>query len=162
MLSAGERAPDFDLPDLEGQRHRLEDALAQGPAVAVFWKSACGTCHLAFPYLQRLTEAYPSGRWQLLAVSQDDARASEVFARQYGLTFPSLIEGEGWPVSRQYDPDATPTLFLIGADGTIEMTSVGFNKQELNEISRRLAAHLGEPAKVIAEEDDGKPSYKPG
>jgi peroxiredoxin len=162
MLSAGERAPPFDLPDLEGRRHRLEDVLAQGPALAVFWKPACGTCHLAFPYLQRLAEAYPSGGWQLLSVSQDSAQASGDFARRYGLTFPTLIEGEGWPVSRQYDPDATPTLFLISSDGTIEMTSVGFSKEGLNEVSRRLAAHLGETPQVIAEENDGNPPFKPG
>ncbi len=162
MLKTGEQAPTFDLPDLEGQRHRLEEVLAQGPVLAVFWKPACGTCHLAFPYLQRLAEAYRSNRWQLLAVSQDSAQASGDFARRYRLTFPVLIEGEGWPVSQQYDPDATPTLFLIGEDGAIEITSVGFDKEELNEVSRRLAEHLGETPRVIAEENDGNPPYKPG
>ena len=162
MLSAGEPAPTFDLPDLEGRRHRLEDVLAQGPALAVFWQPACGTCHLAFPYLQRLVDLYPPGRWQLLAVSQDSVRASGDFARQHGLTFPILIEGEGWPASQQYDPEATPTLFLIAPDGTIEMTSVGFDKQELNETSRRLAERLGEAPQVLAEEDDGNPPFKPG
>ena len=162
MLTAGERAPAFDLPDLEGRRHRLEQVLSQGPALAVFWKSACSTCHLAFPYLQRLAEAYRSDGWRILAVSQDGAEASGDFARQCALTFPTLIEGEGWPVSRQYDPEATPTLFLIGKDGMIEMTSVGFHKEELNEISRRLAEHLGETPRVIAEENDGNPPFKPG
>ena len=162
MLTAGERAPAFDLPDLDGRRHRLEDALAQGPAIAVFWKPACGTCHLAFPYLQRLAEAYPSGGGQLLSISQDSAEASGDFARRYGLTFPTLVDGEGWPVSHQYDPDATPTFFLIGGNGTIEMTSAGFSKEELNEVSHRLAEHLGEAPRVIAEENDGNPPFKPG
>lgn len=162
MLSAGERAPTFDLPDLEGGRHRLEDVLARGPALAVFWQPACATCHLAFPYLQRLAEAYPSGGWQLLAVSQDSARASGDFARQYGLAFLVLIESEGWPVSHQYDPEATPTFFLIGPDGTIEMTSVGFDKKDLNEVSRRLAERLGETPRVIAQENDGNPPFRPG
>ena len=162
MLTTGERAPTFDLPALDGRRYRLEDLLAQGPALAVFWKPNCGTCHLAFPYLQRLADAYPAGGWQLLAISQDSTEASDEFARQYGLTFPVLIEGEGWPVSHQYDPEATPTLFLIGQDGAIEMTSVGFDKEELNAISRRLAERLAETPRVIAEEHDGNPAFKPG
>jgi peroxiredoxin len=162
MLTIGEHAPSFDLPDLEGRRHRLVDALARGPALAVFWKASCGTCHLAFPYLQRLVEAYPEAAWQVLAVSQDGSGASGAFAREYGLTFPVLIEGEGWPVSQQYDPDATPTLFLIAPDGTVELTSVGFDKAELNEIARRLAEHLGQEPVVIAEESDGNPPFKPG
>jgi peroxiredoxin len=162
MLSAGDRAPAFQLPDLEGRRHRLEDALAQGPALTVFWKPTCGTCHLAFPYLQRLVEAYPGRGWQLLAVSQDAGGRSGKFAEEHGLTFPVLIEGDGWPVSQQYDPEATPTLFLIGRDGVIEMTSVGFDKADLNEVARRLAEHLGETPRVIAEDNDGNPAYKPG
>ena len=162
MLDVGERAPAFELPDLEGGRHRLADGLQQGPTLAVFWKSTCATCDLIFPYLQRLTEAYDSGRWQLLAVSQGRADESAEFARRLGLTIPVLVEGEGWPVSRQYDPEATPTLFLIGPDGTIEMTSVGFSKEELNEISRRLAEHLGEAPQVIAQENDGNPPFRPG
>ncbi|MCH7718210.1 MAG: redoxin domain-containing protein [Chloroflexi bacterium] len=162
MLDVGERAPAFELPDLEGRRHSLADEPQQGPTLAVFWKPACGTCDLIFPYLQRLTEAYDASRWQLLAVSQDGPDESAEFVRRLGLTIPVLVEGEGWPVSKQYDPEATPTLFLIGPDGTIEMTSVGFSKEELNEISRRLAEHLGETPQVIAQENDGKPPFRPG
>lgn len=160
MLAVGERAPAFELPDLDGKLHRSEDA--QGPVVAVLWKTACGTCHVAFPYLQRLAEAYPTNGWQLLAVSQDAQEKSASFASEHGLTFPVLIEGEGWPVSQQYDPDATPTLFLIGPDRTIEMTSVGFDKEELNEVSQRLAEYLGVTPKVIAEENDGNRPFQPG
>jgi peroxiredoxin len=162
MLTVGEQAPAFDLPDLEGHRHRLEDVLTPGPALAVFWKPDCATCHLALPYLQRLAETYPSGGWQVLAISQDAAQTSGDFARRYGLTFPTLIEDDDWPASRQYDPDATPTCFLIGRDGAIEMTSVGFDKGDLNEISRRIAEHLGEVPRIIAEDDDGNPPFRPG
>ncbi len=161
MLDVGERAPAFELPDLERRRHRLADEPQQGPTLAVFWKSTCGTCDLTFPYLQRLTEVYRSS-WQLLAISQDSSEVSADFAGRNGLTMPVLVDGEGWPVSQQYDPEATPTAFLIGPDGTVEMTSVGFSKEDLNEISRRLAAHLGEAPQVIAEEDDGNPIFRPG
>lgn len=162
MLATGERAPAFELPDLDGRRHRLEGALRRGPALAVFWKADCATCHLAFPYLQRLAEAYPSANEQLLAVSQDGPETSAAFARELGLTFPVLIDGDGWPVSQQYDPDSTPTLFLIGPDGAVELTGVGFDKGDLNEIARRFAEHLGEVPRLIAEDDDGNPPFRPG
>ena len=163
MLRAGDKAPAFELPDLQGQRYRVPDGRGQqGPTLVVFWKTSCNTCDLAFPYLQRLAEAYPSDRWQLLAVSQDDEGASADFARRHKLAIPILIEGEGWPVSRQYDPEATPTFFLIGPDGAIELTSIGFDKWELNDISRRVAEHLGEAPQAIAGDDDGNPRFKPG
>ena len=158
MLRRGDRAPPFELPDLEGRLHALDG----GPALVVFWKSTCATCHIAFPYLERLAHAYPGDGWRLLTVSQDSPAVSREFARALGLTLPVLIEGEGWPVSKQYDPEATPTLFLIGPDGTIELSSIGFDKAELNEIARRLAQRLGVGPQVIAEQDDGNPFFKPG
>lgn len=162
MLVAGDQAPPFELPDLQGRTRRLADALERGPVLVVFWKSDCETCDVAFPYLQHLTDVYSTERWELLAVSQEGAKESADFAREQGLSFPVLIDGDGWPVSKQYDPEATPTLFLIAPDGAIQMTSVGFHKQELNEIAGRLAEYLGEPARAIALEDDGNPPFKPG
>ena len=162
MLGTGEPAPAFELLDLDGEHQRLGDALTVGPALVAFWKPDCATCHLAFPYLQRLVDVYPSGGWRLLAVSQESATASAAFARRYGAMFPVLIDGIGWPVSQLYDPEATPTFFLIAPNGTIEMTSVGFDKVELNEIAGRLAGYLGEPAEEFATENDDNPPFQPG
>lgn len=162
MLAAGDRAPGFELLDLAGKRHRLGENGAAGAAVVVFWKPACPTCDLSAPYLQRLADAYPAKGWRLLAISQDRSEATAAFVKEHALTFPILIDEEGWPVSNQYDPEATPTLFFVSDGGVIEMTSVGFHKEELNEVSRRLADHLGLPAKVIAEADDGNPPFRPG
>jgi len=158
MLRSGDPAPPFELPDLEGRLWRLDGA----PALVVFWKAACATCQLVFPYLQRLAQAYPEDGWLLLAVSQNGQAAARRFAQELGLTLPLLIEGEGWPVSKQYDPEATPTLFLIDEDGTVELTSIGFDKAELNEIARRLAERLGVEPQEIAAQDDGNPLFKPG
>lgn len=158
MLRRGDRAPAFELPDLDGKLWRLDGV----PALVVFWKAGCATCHVAFPYLERLFHAYAGDGWRLLAVSQDSPAASREFAQELKLTLPLLIEGEGWPVSKLYDPEATPTLFLVDDTGTIELTSIGFDKSELNEASRLLAERLGREPQEIAPQDDGNPFFKPG
>ncbi len=162
MLAARDRAPDFELPDLSEQPYRLADALGQGPVLIVFWKTTCKTCDVAFPYLQRLADAYEGSRWQLLGISQEGAAESAAFAERYGVTFPVLIDGEGWPVSKEYDPEATPTMFLIDPDGVVEAASVGFSKADLNDMSARVATHLGRAAAVVARDDDGGPPFMPG
>ena len=162
MLKPGDRAPAFRLRDLEGREHALEQALASGPALLVFWKSDCDTCDLIFPYLGKLAEAYGQDGWRLWAVSQDDVEASRAFARKHGSPFDVLVDAADWPVSRAYDPDATPTLFLIGADGVIQETSVGFSKADLNEMSRRLAESLETAPVDAAPADDGRPDFRPG
>ena len=47
-------------------------------------------------------------------------------------------------------------------DGRVEETSAGFSRDDLNAISRLLAAHLGRPVVTVAEANDGQPSFRPG
>ena len=62
---------------------------------------------------------HPEGGWTLWSVSQHPTRAAKWFAGNTGVTFPLLIDGDGFPVSRAYDPEATPTIFLVDRDGTV-------------------------------------------
>jgi len=161
-LAAGDQAPTFTLDTLDGQSHSLAEALRRGPVLAVFFKTTCGTCDLIFPYLNRFIGGYGGGGWHLWAISQDGPGRSRDYADRYGARFPVLVEGPGWPVSRAYDPPATPTLFFIAPNGRVEETSVGFSKDELNSLARSLAAYLGQPPVTVAEADDGRPSFRPG
>ena len=162
MLEAGDRAPDFTLSDASGKSHRLADALAEGPVVIAFMKADCATCTLAFPYLERLHQAYPPGRWQIWGICQNPARAAQWFAGRTGVTFPMLIDGDELPVSHAYDPAATPTIFFVDRSGTVQSGHYGFSKPDLNALAEQVAAALGEPPIVVAPPDDGKPDFKPG
>ena len=162
MLEAGDHAPDFSLPDSAGATHRLADALTDGPIVLAFMKADCATCNVTFPYLERLHQAYPSGRWQIWGICQHPARAAEWFAKNTGVTFPMLIDGNGFPVSNAYDPLATPTIFFVDGGGTIQSSQYGHSKADLNALAEQLAAALGESPVVIAPPDDGMPDFKPG
>src|SRR6266496_275742 len=162
MLDAGDHAPDFTLVDSKGESHRLADALADGPVVLAFMKTSCGTCTLAFPYLERLHQAYPTDRWKIWGICQDPARAVESFAGQTGVTFPMLIDGDHFPVSQAYDPPATPTIFFVDREGTIKSGHYGLAKPDLNVLAEQVAAVLGEQPVVVAPSDDGTPDFKPG
>jgi len=162
MLENGSRAPQFALPDTAGVPRQLDDALEVGPVVLAFFKTGCPTCKMAFPYLERLRQAYPSDRWQLWGVSQDPAGASRSFAGATGVTFPILIDGDGFPVSQEYDPPATPTIFFVNCDGTVRSGHYGLSKPDLNVLAEEIAAVLDERPVVIAPSDDGNPDFKPG
>lgn len=162
-LPEGSQAPDFALMGIDGKEYRLSQALKQGPLLAVFIKTTCPACDLIMPYLNRLTEAYRRERWQLWVVSQNFADSSRRYAERFGASFPVLVdEPEKWAVSHAWDPPSTPTLYLIGPDGRVEAVTWGFNKADLNEMAKRIARHLGEPPKVIAQKDDGNPDARPG
>jgi len=161
-LEPGAQAPDFALPGIDGRDHSLADALKAGPTVLAFGKADCRTCVLAFPYLERLSQAYPGGRWTLLGILQDPAEDARAFAQAHGLTFPIATEVEPFPVSQAYDPEATPTIFYVEPDGRIARVSPAFRKSDLNELSADLARSLGVATVEVAPADDGKPAFRPG
>ena len=162
MLEPGASAPDFSLPDAAGTNHRLAEALESGPVVLAFMKADCGTCTLAFPYLERLHQAYRGAAWSIWGICQHPARAAEWFAKNTGVTFPLLIETDGFPVSCAYDPPATPTVFLIDRSGVVKSGHFGFAKPDLNTLAADLAAALEREPVVVAPPDDGQPDFRPG
>lgn len=127
-----------------------------------FAKSECGACALALPYLDRLHRAYVNAGCQLLGILQDSPEDAQAFARTHRLQFPVLIDAEPWPVSRAYDPESTPTLFLVEPNGTIAWVSAGFRKAELNGLSTEMARRLDVAPAEIAPADDGTPAFQPG
>lgn len=161
MTEAGAPALPFTLPAIDGRAYALPSDLQGRPGVLVFFKSTCGTCDLAFPYINRLQDTYPEG-WHLWAIAQDPPETAREYARRHGIGYPVLVDAPAYEVSQAYDPPATPALVLIDAAGAVAYATHGFAKDDLNELSRRIAAYTGAEARIVAPADDGNPSFKPG
>jgi peroxiredoxin len=161
-LPAGKPAPDFTLPDIDGGEFSLRAALAKGPLVAAFFKISCPVCQLALPFLERLFKACGNDRVSFWGISQDNARETREFCQEFGLSFPALVDAKGYPVSNSYGITHVPTIFLIAPDGKIRISSDGFSRGDLEEISAGLAKHLGRPAFPVFEPGESVPDSKPG
>src|SRR5882724_5663813 len=119
-LSAGTKAPDISLAAVDGTTFSLQSALQKGPVLAAFFKVSCPVCQYAFPYLARLHKSYGAQKITIVGISQDDKRNTTAFLKEYGVTFPALLDDpNGYPVSNAYGLTNVPTLFLIGQDGEI-------------------------------------------
>jgi peroxiredoxin len=153
-LTAGKTAPDFDLTTLDGKPFQLREALARGPVVLAFFKVSCPTCQYAFPLYERLFKAYQNLNVTLIGVSQNDSKDTAAFAKEFGVTFPILLDDtKKYPVSNAYGLTNVPTLFWIAPDGEIEVSSVGWSKPDFETINRKM----GEAANTAP-----APLYKPG
>jgi peroxiredoxin len=162
-LVAGVQAPDIQLSALDGTKFSLEDALKKGPVVAAFYKVTCPVCQLAFPYVERIFKAYKAaGKFTLVGVSQDSASDTQAFNRQFGVTFPVLLDAKGYPVSNAYGLTNVPTIFLISPQREIEASLVSWSKAEMEELNRMLAKISGVPAAQIFTAADQVPVFKPG
>jgi peroxiredoxin len=161
-VHAGDKAPNFELRDLNGEPISLQQTLKRGPVVAVFFKVSCPVCQFTFPFLERLFKAYGSDRATFWAISQDDARETRDFRAEYGVSFPALIDEDGFPVSNEYGLTNVPTYYLIAPDGMVKVDSVGFGKKALERISEELARFLSRPVVPVFRAGEIVPDSKPG
>jgi peroxiredoxin len=139
-LTAGTKAPQFELKAMGGKRFVLRDELARGPLVLAFFKVSCPVCQYAFPFLERLERAYGHKGVRIIGVSQDDPKHTAAFTKEFGVTFPVLLDDrETYAVSNSYGLTNVPSIFWIGQDGEIEVSSVGWVKADFAEINRKMA-----------------------
>ncbi|HEV2380302.1 MAG TPA: TlpA disulfide reductase family protein [Terriglobia bacterium] len=161
-LKTGDHAPPLDLPGTDGAAHSLEQSLAQGPVLLAFFKVGCPTCQFAFPFLDRLHRQFKDHGAAVWGVSQDDSSSSLQFAAQYGVSFPVLIDAKPYEVSAQYGVAYTPTLFLVGRGGKVELTGEGFSKQDLLDTQKELARELSVTPAGLFLPNERVPEFKPG
>ncbi len=153
-LTAGTKAPEFELKAMDGSRFVLREELARGPVVLAFFKVSCPVCQYAFPFLERLERTYGHKGVRIIGVSQNDPKKTAVFTKEFGVTFPVLLDNtETYPVSNAYGLTNVPTVVWIGQDGEIEVSSVGWMKADFEEINRKMA-EAGKTAPAIL--------FKPG
>lgn len=94
MLEVGTKAPDFELPDQNGQMHKLSDY--SGKKVILYFypkdntpactKQACG-----------FSDRYPQfteKNAEVLGISQDTVESHKKFEENYGLAFTLLADPE--------------------------------------------------------------------
>src|ERR1700747_3347638 len=87
-LTAGTKAPKFELPTMDGSKFSLQEALSRGPVLAVFFKISCPVCQYAMPFYQRLFKAYGNKNASIVGVSQNEKNDTAQFMQKYGLTLP--------------------------------------------------------------------------
>ncbi len=161
-IIAGNIAPGFALQSLDHQEYSLHNLMERGPVVAAFFKVSCPVCQFAFPFVERLYKLYGSGDVSVLGISQDDARATKSFASEYGLTFPLLLDEDGYPVSNAYGLTNVPTIFLIDTEGKVRVSSMGFDKKDLETIANELAERRRMALTPLFRPNEVVPANKPG
>jgi len=162
MLEVGKKAPEFSLKALDGKQYSLDSLLGSGPVIAAFFKISCPVCQFTFPFLQRLSERFAGKNVSVIGISQDDARNTKEFNREYGVTFPTLIDDSGYPASNAYGLTNVPTIFLIDSDGTVKVCSTGFDKAALEQIVNELTQQEKVVSFRLFRPDEVVPTYKPG
>lgn len=133
-LPLGALAPDFDLPGVDGQQHRLADYAAARVLVIVFTCNHCPTAQYYEDRLKAFVTDYRDRGVALVALSPNDPQAvrpdelgytdlgdtleeMKIRARDRAFNFPYLLAGgEHEAVAKAYGPVATPHAFVFDAE----------------------------------------------
>jgi peroxiredoxin Q/BCP len=125
-MRAGERAPDFALPDETGTLRRLSEMLADGPVVLYFYPAAMTPgCTAESCHFRDLAAEFAALGAQRVGISADDVERQQQFSTKYSFDFPLLSDTDGavasaYGVRRNFGPLPTKrTTFVIGTDGLI-------------------------------------------
>ena len=163
-LTAGTKAPQFELLATDGSKFSLRDMLTRGPVVAVFFKISCPVCQYAGPYFERIYKTYGnSGKLTIVGISQNEMKDTAEFNLRYGVTFPVLLDNtKSFPVSNAYGLTNVPTTFWIAPDGEIEISSVGWVRREFEEIARRAAESAGTSPKTLFQASEQIADFRAG
>lgn len=164
-LDPGAKAPALDtvLRDAEGNEVTLRDAIESGPVLLAIYKSSCAASKAMLPMLDRIHRLHQDDGLKTYGVAQDSPNITRSFARRYDISFPILIEGPGYPVSVAFDIRATPTVVVIKKGGTVAYSTMGFLRDQVEEIETAVATELGLPPVTIVTPDLADiPRFVPG
>lgn len=94
MLETGIKAPDFELPDQNGDMHKLSDYLGKKVILYFYPKDNTSGCSKqACSYSERYPQIQEKGA-VVLGISKDSVASHKKFEEKYGLAFTLLSDTE--------------------------------------------------------------------
>lgn len=134
MLANGTQAPDFTANDKDGKPVKLSDY--KGKVVVLdFWATWCGPCQMSLPHTTTLAKRYADQSVTVLAVNvwdKPDAfqawlpKHPEYAALHFAID-PSTDDSKGIATGL-YGVSGIPTQYIIGKDGRVVKSIVGYDE----------------------------------
>jgi peroxiredoxin len=135
-LEIGVKAPDFNLPGVDGRQYKLADFDKADILVVVFTCNHCPTAQAYEERIKKLAADYQSKGVALVAISPNDPKAvrldelgysdmsdsfeeMKIRAKDMEYNFPYLYDGDEQRVSQSYGPARTPHVFIFDKQRTL-------------------------------------------
>jgi thiol-disulfide isomerase/thioredoxin len=120
----GEIAPDWTLKDTEGKEHTLSKY--RGKIVIMdFWATWCPPCREAMPGVQKLHEKFKDRGVVAFGMNCWESADPATYMKENGFTYTTLVQAD--PVAQAYQVSGIPTFYVIGPDGRVLFSFVGFD-----------------------------------
>ncbi len=117
--------------------------------IVTFWASWCGPCRRELPMLAHVQKTVGRDHIEVVAINLDEPRADyRAVVRQNRRAFPMTYVHDKGAVAEAYGVTTVPNMFIIGTDGIVEHTHVGYGEEMLPEFMGEILDLL--PPEVLA------------
>ena len=139
-ITVGNKAPDIELANLEGDTVRLSDLNGE-PVLINFWATWCTPCVAEMPTIQKYYEETGKA-FNVLAVNADEPEIEvQRFVDELGLTFDVLLD-PGGETQDLYQLRGYPSTFILDNRGIIRALHVGIlSEGQLQEYLLRVGVN---------------------
>jgi peroxiredoxin Q/BCP len=157
-LQIGDPAPDFSLPDQQGQPVALKDFRGQRVVIYFYPKDDTPGCTKEACNFRDQWSAFETHGIKVLGVSKDGAKSHAKFIDKYSLPFTLLSDEEPCPVATAFDSYGLKKFmgreymgmmrhsFVVDAEGKLELIYLKVKAETMaNEILRDLGIEPVEP-----------------
>ena len=138
LLQVGDEAVDAELLDMQGQKHHLFEAFADGKYVLLdFWGIGCGPCMMSEPEMKEFYEKMKD-KIEIIGINQN--KLTEWQKHE----FSKRIVGKNWnnamkDISSKYcDVGAVPYYVMISPDKRIVWKAVGYQPGDFMGLAEAL------------------------
>lgn len=137
IIHAGDVAPDFTAVMLDGGNVTLS-ALQGKPTLLIFWATWCPPCREELAHLQEGVIDVYGDAITVLPLSRGEKReVVEEYIAQMGYTFPVGLDEEQ-TIYKQYASNYIPRCFVIGRDGVVVYSGVGYDEAVAAEVKEAI------------------------
>ena len=134
LVRVGDKAPDFTVEMFDGAEISLE-ALRGKVVLLNFWATWCPPCREELTHVQKeIIDRFEGRPFVFLPVSRGESReAVAAFREKTGYAFPMGLDSLRTVYDR-YASNFIPRNFLIGPDGKVVFSAVGYDEEEFREL----------------------------
>ncbi|MBC7565212.1 peroxiredoxin [Candidatus Saccharibacteria bacterium] len=143
------QAPDFILPDIEGNTHTLKEYLGTWVVLYFYPKDDTPGCTTEACSLRDARDTLVDMGAEIIGISKDDANSHEKFKAKYSLNFTLLTDTEGTTIEKyeawgkkMYGREGIlRKTFIIDPSGLVvkvygRVTTMGHGEQVVDELKR--------------------------
>ena len=142
LINVGDNLPEFTAKALAGSDISSAD-LKGKVALINFWATWCGPCKAEMPLMQKeIFKKIKDKNFVMAAISRgEETDLVKRFIELNKYTFPIYLDKET-AVYKLFASKYIPRNFVIGKDGKVKWSSIGFRQEEFDEMIKVINKEL--------------------